>query len=195
MHQAIKTLMHEHRIIEQVIASMLSFVDCIGLDDRNVVARYAEFLSRFADTCHHGKEEDRLFVRMTEHGFPSRSGPIAVMLSDHNQGRAHVRALVEIGKGAGPLTDDEIGSVADHAAAYADLLRAHIQKEDNILYPMALQSIPAEEMEQLAEQFEAFERDVLGEAEHARLHAIANLLIAEYPPQVDDGRQLCAGCM
>lgn len=195
MAKAIDTLMHEHRLIEQVLASLLSFIDGIDPADRSVVARYAEFLSRFADTCHHGKEEDRLFVLMTRHGFPSRTGPIAVMLSDHHHGRSHVRALLGVGKGAGPLTDDEIESVADHATQYVELLRTHIQKEDNILYPMAEQAIPASEMAELDAQFEAFEREVMGEAEHARLHAMADELIDQYPPQALDARQLCAGCM
>jgi hemerythrin-like domain-containing protein len=36
-----------------------------------------EFLSVFADTCHHGKEEDFLFPGLEAAGIPNEGGPSA----------------------------------------------------------------------------------------------------------------------
>ena len=58
-----------------------------GLVARRDVADFGRFFRDFADKCHHGKEEDRLFVKMVEAGFLQNSGPIAVMLSEHDAGR------------------------------------------------------------------------------------------------------------
>lgn len=199
MHPAIETLMTEHRLIEQVLGSLETFA--LNLQhkadaDRKTVKDYAAFFKNFADTCHHGKEEDQLFPTMTEFGFPREFGPIAVMLSDHVEGRAHVRALAEIGDGQGALTPDERAAVISHALAYVPLLRAHILKEDNILYPMAAQAIPEDRMNALSDAFEAFERDVMGAGQHEAFHALAEQLLDAYPPDPASmsAGAACAGC-
>ena len=185
MPRAIDDLMQEHRLIEKVLDALERFALGIRAGDpgeRRTAADFATFLREFADRCHHGKEEDRLFVRMTASGFPADRGPIAVMLSEHVEGREHVAGLVAIGAGSGPLSADERNSLADHALAYVPLLRSHILKEDHILYPMAVQSLPAEEMQRLAAEFDAFEAEVVGPARHAELRALAASLLQAFPP-------------
>jgi len=185
MIAAIEDLMTEHRLIERVLWSFETFaVDLSrGADaDRVSVSEYAEFFAGFADRCHHGKEEDLLFVKMNEQGFPREAGPIAVMLSDHVEGRKHVAGLATVGAGSGPLSEEERATVIAHARGYIPLLTSHIMKEDNVLYPMALQALPTAEMEKLGRDFEVFEREVMGEDAHERFHALAEKLIHCYPP-------------
>jgi hemerythrin-like domain-containing protein len=93
---AIENLMDEHRLIEKVLDSLAAFTDQLesGTQDaRGRIARYAFFFREFADRCHHGKEEDRLFLRMADYGFSPDWGPLKVMLQDHEVGRARVREL------------------------------------------------------------------------------------------------------
>ncbi len=153
MHKAIEVLMNEHRRIEQALGSLETFVVEVerGLaPDRATLADYAAFFRGFADASHHGKEEDVLFARMVERGFSRESGPVAVMLYEHVVGRSHVRALLEAGEGSGPLSAVETQLVLEHAGAFVPHLRAHIQKEDRILYPMALRLMPDEDLDAIA---------------------------------------------
>jgi hemerythrin-like domain-containing protein len=184
MSAAIDVLMHEHRLIERVLEALRACAAASGRGeevDRASVGEFAEFFRNFADKCHHGKEEDRLFASMVRHGFPQEHGPIAVMLAEHTAGRAHVGALSRIGERSGPLSEEERRTLSEHAQAYYALLRAHIQKEDNVLYPMAAQMLPQEEMNRLERDFEAFERQVMGEGAHERYHELAHKLIAAFP--------------
>lgn len=198
MDRAIEQLMKEHRLIEQVLGSLETFSDNLEHGagaGRETVKDYADFFRNFSDKCHHGKEEDRLFVVMMAHGFPRDYGPLAVMFSDHEEGRAHVSALFRIGEGTGPLTESEREEVVRHTGAYVPLLRSHIMKEDNVLYPMALQAIPPQEMEKMAEDFEAFEATEMGEGTHEHFHHLAESLIEAYPPnpeRMESGA--CLGC-
>jgi len=199
MNKAIDTLMTEHRLIEQVLGSLETFADNVahGAEAGRETARdYADFFKNFADKCHHGKEEDRLFVTMNQYGFPRDFGPVAVMLADHVEGRGHVGALAAIGGGSGPLTQAERDELVEHAMAYVPLLRSHIMKEDNILYPMALQAVPAAVMEKMSEDFEAFESSVMGEGAHERFHKLAESLIEAYPPDPERmaAGSACTGC-
>jgi hemerythrin-like domain-containing protein len=80
--KAIDVLMTEHRLIERVLGFLESFALEVkgGLPlERRLVSEYGEFFGRFADACHHGKEEEILFRVMAENGFSTDSGPLAVM--------------------------------------------------------------------------------------------------------------------
>jgi hemerythrin-like domain-containing protein len=184
MGKAIDTLMHEHRVIEKVLDALQGCAATAksgGQVERTTVLEFAEFFKNFADKCHHGKEEDRLFAALVEHGFPKEHGPIAVMLAEHSMGRDHVGVLAEIGNGKGPLTADERRLLCVHAEAYSMMLKAHIQKEDNVLYPMAVRTLPPPVMEKMGEDFEIFEKEIMGEGVHERYHELAHKLMAAFP--------------
>jgi hemerythrin-like domain-containing protein len=118
------------------------------------------------------------------------------MLAEHDMGREHVRALAEIGARSGPLQEDEVAQVGEHASGFVPLLLGHIQKEDNILYPMAQQSIPPAEMQKLDADCGAFERAASAGGQIERIKSLAAELIAAYPPDGDRlaSAQACLGC-
>jgi len=185
MSKAIETLMTEHRLIEKVLGSLRTFVDRLspGQEEARVrVAEYAEFFREFADRCHHGKEEDRLFPVMERHGFPAKAGPLFVMRQEHDLGRAHVRSLAGVGEGEGSLTESEVATVRSHADGFITLLSAHIMKEDRILFPAAERAIPGPKLEALAVEFDEFDADGMGAAALERLGALAEALITAAPP-------------
>ena len=118
---------------------------------------------------------------MVESGFPRETGPIGVMLSEHDAGREEVRALRQIGEGSGPLSRAETATVIQCAADFVPLLYGHIQKENNILYPMAQQALAPKEMVRLDAACARFDREVLGQDEVARLKQLAADLTGRYP--------------
>jgi hemerythrin-like domain-containing protein len=194
--KAIEVLMNEHRLIERVLGSLETFAIEVegGLEpERPRVADYAAFFRGFADACHHGKEEDILFQRMIERGFPRETGPLAVMLHEHRLGRQHVSAILQVGEGAGPLAVTETGLLLENATGFILLLRAHILKEDRILYPMAERLLTGPEMDAMETEFEAFERVMRADGSYDRLTALAEKLLAACRP--DPGRMAAAAQM
>jgi hemerythrin-like domain-containing protein len=182
--KAIDVLMNEHRLIEKVMNALEVFTRSATSGqpvDREPLRQFVEFFRNFADKCHHGKEEDLLFASLMDHGLPREQGPLAVMFFEHGEGRAQVKALEEIGMGCGPLSAEETERLVQNAHAYVSLLRNHILKEDRILYPMAQQAIPVEEMEKLADQFNEFEDKAMGKGAHEEYHRLADALTAAYP--------------
>lgn len=183
MNKCIETMMEEHDLIVRVLASLRAMAQTLGAGGpvaREDVADFGQFFREFADKCHHAKEEDRLFAKMVEAGFPRQHGPIAVMLAEHDAGRQEVRTLVEVGDGSGPLTAEETAQVSKAAEQFVPLLYAHIQKENNILYPMAQDGIAPDELAALDESCAAFDHAVLGEAEIAKLKRLAASLTRKY---------------
>ena len=196
MQKAIEVLMNEHRLIEQVLGSLETFTSAVegGLaPERSLLADYGAFFRDFADACHHGKEEDILFQRMVARGFSRDTGPVAVMLHEHRVGRGHVAVLREAGGGAGPLAAVETELVLEHAGAFIPLLRAHILKEDRILYPMAVRLLTGPELDAMETDFEAFEAGMRADGSYDRLHGLADRLTAAYRP--DPARMAAAAQM
>jgi hemerythrin-like domain-containing protein len=184
---AIETLMNEHRVIERVLDGLVAFADEVrrkGSTEKEELSRFVTFVREFADACHHGKEEDILFTTMVEHGFPRNGGPIAVMLHEHDQGRALVAILRQRAEQQGPWSDGDRQEIAEVAGGFAAMLRAHIHKEDAILYPMAEQHLPPSAMEAVSAACERYEADEARAGAHERLHALADELVATHAPAV-----------
>jgi hemerythrin-like domain-containing protein len=171
--EAAAILMQEHRVIERVLAALAAAADQLsagGAVPADFFLKAADFIRNFADGSHHAKEEGILFEMLAANGMPRDSGPVAVMLREHEEGRRLTRAMKEA---AERLRDGEqaaAAQVAENALGYVNLLRLHIQKEDQILFPMAAQVIPAERHAEVAAAFARIE----GEAEaHRKYHALA----------------------
>ena len=185
MTKAIEILMGEHRLIEQVLGSLETCV--VGIEqglppERATLADYAAFFRGFADACHHGKEEDILFQRMLERGMPRQTGPLAVMFHEHVLGRARVAALRGLGEAQGPFAPVEVQLAVENASAFVELLRAHIQKEDGILYPMAERLLTGPELDALETAFEGFEKTMRADGSLDRFHSLAEALTTRFRP-------------
>lgn len=183
---AIDILLREHRLIERVLASLESFANRLGEKpekERAALRDFVYFFKKFADHCHHGKEENYLFAKMNSYGFAKDHGPVSAMLSEQGEGRDHVLAMSRLAEENGPLSPTEREVLQGHAIAYVIRMRSHIQREDEILFPIARHSLPADVLHELGAQFVVFDIDVITPPILERVHAIAENLVAEYPPQ------------
>lgn len=188
---AVEMLMDEHRTIERVLDALVAFSGAVqagGRTGRSELARFVTFVREFADACHHGKEEDILFEAMAAHGFPREGGPLAVMLEEHDRGRALVGVLAEKARPGGPWDDADRAAIAQAARGFAEMLRVHIQKEDRVLYPLAVQHLPPDAMDRVDEACERYEAERTGAGEHERLHRLADELVARYAAGTDPSR-------
>ncbi len=160
--QATDILMEEHRVIEKVLASLetaanrLSAGQAIPMD---FFLKAADFIKNFADGCHHKKEEGILFVALAANGMSQDAGPVAMMLAEHEEGRRLTRAMREGTERVQGGDATALSQVIQNALDYVALLRGHIQKEDNILFPMADNVIPVEQHQQIMADFNRIERE------------------------------------
>jgi hemerythrin-like domain-containing protein len=161
-------LKDEHTLILEALDAIerkLSALEAGAAADRAYFEKAVQFLRTFADQCHHGKEENLLFKAMVDRGFPRQAGPIAVMLYEHDTGRSFIRGIAD---GAAALGTDPGAAqrLLENARGYIELLRAHINKENSILFPMADNVLTAEDQERLGMEFERFETEETGAGVH-----------------------------
>jgi len=113
-----------------------------------------DFIRNYADRFHHAKEEDVLFIELIKNGMPEKQSPIEAMQMEHDQGRAHVRAMEDAALKALAGEAGQAAIIAEHAKGYATLLRGHIEKEDTILYPLAERVLPEDVRQRMLTSYE-----------------------------------------
>ena len=171
MRSATQTLREEHRVILRALvlveaaAGRLSGGRALPDGWWEVLL---EWLRAFADRNHHAKEEAYLFPALAQAGVPAAGGPVSVMLEEHAEGRALIRAMVE---GNGERR-------AEAARGYVHLLRDHIDKENGVLLPLSEAVLDSRGQLLLARGFEKVEAEQGPAASIERAEAVVDQLAA-----------------
>ncbi|HEY3307595.1 MAG TPA: hemerythrin domain-containing protein [Desulfuromonadaceae bacterium] len=154
------TLVEEHRLILRMIALLEKNAHRTAqgaYENWQFYLDGVDFIRNYADRFHHAKEEDVLFEALVKNGMPRENSPVAAMLMEHDLGRNYVKAMESAALEALAGTLGQEGEIAENALAYAALLRDHISKEDEILYPLAERVIPESMREAVVEGYQAAE--------------------------------------
>jgi len=180
--QSIDMLMREHRNIERVVDALETAATQLA---RGVAVRAgfftdaAIFFAEYADGVHHAKEEGVLFGAMAGSGMPATEGPIPVMLDEHVEARALTRALRHAGKRFSDGDATAAAEVVSTARRYALLIRDHIAKEDEALFPMAEEMFSAQTEVDVLAGMARLEAQETGSGRLTELLALADALERE----------------
>ena len=177
MSQIISDLTHEHDAILSALRILERMTERaqrnqLAPDD---LAEFLGFLREFVDQCHHGKEEGLLFPAMAKAGLAEHGGFIDELHAEHVQGRALVQAMAQAGT---PTIN--AAAFAAAARAYIEHLRAHIAKENEVLFPMAERLLDDPILAALQQGFAEHEEKVIGAGRHEQLHQLLHQLKAKY---------------
>lgn len=178
MKTATGVLRHEHEAIVLALRVLAEI-------DRHAIAHdpvhqedllaLVDFLAEFADTCHHGKEENWLFPQLVQADAVQATPVVERLRLEHEQGR-HLLARMRRRLQA-PF---KAQAFHDAARAYTQLLLEHIDKENTVLLPMAERLLSADQLAALSRSFERFEVQVMGQQRHEMLHTLLKQLQTRY---------------
>ncbi len=175
-------LMEEHRVIERVLIALEKAASRLSRGEE-VYLRFfsgtSALINGFADSYHYKKEELVLYPALVENGLPKDTGPVAVMLAEHEEGRRlaqRLRQVTERFQAGDVKVRDQIVLCA---LGYVSLLRRHMDKEDNVLFPLVGKVIPADRQDKIIEAFERFEREENGAELHEKYYGMAERLVQE----------------
>lgn len=158
---SIEIMMEEHKYIKRMLVVVRNA--CFKIlqnEDINYEDLYSmiEFIRNYADAHHHKKEEVILFNKMVEElGSIAEKTVKYGMLVEHDLGRFFIRsldeALQELKKGNEQAKLDVIAN----AIAYTDLLKRHIEKEDNVIYKFATRELKQDTLSDIDKECIDFE--------------------------------------
>ena len=173
MKKPTEMLSEEHQHILKVIDAMET--ECGSIEsgkavDSEFFRDAVDFIRNYADRFHHSKEEDILFKELCKDTVQLHCNPVEQMLYEHDLGRKFVKGIEE-GLKKGSKT-----KVVENARGYSDLLREHIYKEDNVLYPMADMALGNEAQKSMIKKFKEAEEKKFSKGTKERYLDIANKL-------------------
>ena len=139
----IKTMVTEHEHILEMLDELQKIAHQLSRDDKKsgtiFMARANELAVKIVGAePHHQREEKVLFTAMEEKGV---TGPTHVMRMEHEVMRELKHDLKSETENFDKDWPDQVEKVSQLISELCTTLRQHIEKENNILYPMALQSI------------------------------------------------------
>ncbi|MFH1590337.1 MAG: hemerythrin domain-containing protein [archaeon] len=164
-----KILSKEHKNIIKVVSALES--EIVHIKDKDIDKTFfnktIDFIKNYADKFHHSKEEDILFKefnKCAEEGCV-HCNPVEQMLVEHDDGRRSIKKMEE------GLSENNKDKIIEGARHYIELIREHIYKEDNILYPMADEAISDEVERKMLEKFKKINAERKKDVEKFELFA------------------------
>lgn len=177
---AINELLSEHeavRLTLKILKKIAQRIDETGrISDTEHVEQLFEFFSTFVDRCHHGKEEELLFPALEQVGISREGGPVGVMLKEHQQGRDLVAKMKNDLSRYRDGGDNAALNFKKHADDYIALLDFHIEKENNVLFPMAIKHLPENMLVEMKNGFDKIESEKIGVGKHEDFHQMLDAL-------------------
>jgi hemerythrin-like domain-containing protein len=151
----IEQLRDEHRAIRKVLDALeLRIEELDGAPfPRAFFDRAVDFLTVFADGFHRHREERGLFPLLESRGVARHGAAIGACLGDHDFGRIFLNGIRENLDAAEGGSPGALAAIRDCAGSYIDILRAHIRREDEVLFPIAEKALTANDAEDLRRRF------------------------------------------
>lgn len=144
--------------------------------DLQTSRQMVDFFRNFTDRCHHAKEERFYFPAYLTSEDAEQAELVRTLLQEHEQGRS---ILQEIEFMMQEKPADYRQLIGERWRSYVALMRSHIDKEDDELFPAADEHLDQAEERAMLAGFKHVEHQELGEGFHEKYHNLALDIIGE----------------
>jgi Uncharacterized conserved protein len=160
---SIQLMVEEHKNIVRMLKVMRSACNKILLGEEICFEDFdkmIDFIRKYADQHHHGKEEQILFREMV-----SQLGPMGTnlvthgMLVEHDWGRLFVSELDAALSRVKSGDEESKLDVIANGVGYANHLNRHIAKEDAVVYTFAEKKLSQDTLDLVNKETEEFEKE------------------------------------
>jgi len=158
-------LMHEHRLIERMIAVIARKKDIMANDrkvDTVFIDTAVDFIRTYADRTHHGKEEDILFSDLAKKTMSVDHARIMQeLLDEHVFARRMTAELVAAKESWIKGNTESISTIVDRITTLVEFYPVHILKEDKEFFFPILDYLSKEEQDAMLAEFYEFDRRMI----------------------------------
>jgi len=168
MNRAIQKLKNEHEIILSAVSHLnrlLSLIKERALQKE--IADLLELFKEYIDLCHNRKEEAVLFSELANSGVSKDDSPIGVLTEEHQREK---KLLIQMTESF--VNQNDYASFTANAKEYMELIKIHILRENNILFPIAENILSNEKQDDVCKQFEKYEENAVGIGRYQALNEI-----------------------
>jgi len=191
MPKTLSIIRDEHRTIAAILDGMEHLVRDIRVRGKRIDPRVFHamiyYLDTFAERVHHPREDQFLFALMRRSGLPAY-GLIAQLEREHEGGADMLRRLAQAMIRYEEGGDTEFPAFEREVAQFIERYREHMRKEEEQLFPLALETLSAEDWATIDAAFEQ-NRDPLAAArdDHTDFDKLFTHIVNIAPPPVGVG--------
>jgi hemerythrin-like domain-containing protein len=158
-------LMHEHRLIERMIAVIGRQKDIMARDrkvDPVFIDTAVDFIRTYADRTHHGKEEDILFRDLAKKNMSvDHTRIMQELLDEHVFARKMTGELVAAKEAWVAGNSESITIILDRISTLIDFYPVHIRKEDKEFFFPILEYFSKNEQDTMLAEFYEFDQRMI----------------------------------
>lgn len=158
-------LMHEHRLIERMIAVIGRQKDIMARDrkvDPVFIDTAVDFIRIYADRTHHGKEEDILFRDLAKKNMSvDHTRIMQELLDEHVFARRMTGELVAAKEAWVAGNSESITVIVDRISTLIDFYPVHIRKEDKEFFFPILEYFSKNEQDAMLAEFYEFDQRMI----------------------------------
>lgn len=178
-----ENLKNEHNDIIQLLNIMNKIAESIKSQDvfyTNDVEEIIDFLKYFIEKSHHGKEEV-FYPALVIAGISKENESVSAMLYEHVLARNYLKDINSC------VVNCKIGNsfsgelLADSITNYVELIKNHLRKEEEIIFPIADKELSKEKQTEISEEFERIEDKIVRHGFRDHFHKLLRKLQTKYP--------------
>ena len=177
---ATEILKNEHKVILMVMegaAREIWSITQTGKIATENIEKIIDFCRVFIESCHNAKEEEYLLPKMQERGEVGNRGLLKAILNEHAEGHRLLHLVAQaLPQAKACASSSRAADVTANLKAYTKLLLAHIDKEDNVLFPLADRLLTPEDQKAILKSFEKHENEEVGVGVHDKYLQLAHEL-------------------
>ena len=178
-----ENLKREHEAIYEVLNIMSRIAD--DIKEKRVfytkdIDKIVDFLIVFWYNCHNRKEEQVLYPALALSGILTADESIGDRTHEHSMGRTYIKEMCH------SIENCKIGyafsseRLVDSLNNYVKLLRIHIRKEEEVLFPKADQVLTEKNQSEILQQFEEIEEQTVGHSLYEQYYELLKQLKSKY---------------
>ena len=179
-----ENLINEHKKINELLDIMSKIALKIKSKDvfyPNDVEEVVKYLINIIENSHHGKEDDVFYPELISSGIPKETAPLSIINYEHI---ISVNYLKDI---SSCVVNCKIGNdfsgelLADSLTNYVIAIKNHIQREEEIVFPIANEVFSIEKQNEILQRFEVIEQKYISNSFNDQFEKLLNKFKKKYP--------------
>jgi len=189
-----ETLSREHSLVMLVTKAAeqeVRYMRDTGAYRAEAVDELLDFFEFFTEACHDPKEERLLFARLCDRGLSSETGVLAQFYREHAEFRTRLHDLEHWVRAEKKNPGQDLNDFALQLDDYLQMMRAHLAREEEILFPMADGLLTDDDQDELERGFADAECEEADVGVRDRYADLAHMLLGRPTETLQKEHKIC----
>ena len=179
-----ENLINEHKKINELLDIMSKIALKIKSKDvfyPNDVEEVVKYLINIIENSHHGKEDDVFYPELISSGIPKETAPLSIINYEHLISVNYLKDISSCVENCKIGNDFSGELLADSLTNYVIAIKNHIQREEEIVFPIANEVFSIEKQNDILQRFEIIEQKYISNSFNDQFDKLLNKFKNKYP--------------